>query len=366
MKTTHKSVLWARALVGKSLRSNCKLADLALEVKKYKFRPIYGLINLDEGREYSHRTCYHLLYNNYKRKESDRTNSISSHQKRCAKDKKYRAKMKRELKPRKVKSFKGAFEYINGWDKRKLLQISSLGIISNKFPSNCALVPISLEAANQLNIKLVTRGYDWPIKPDIKTHHYHESGETTWKNGRAVGYTRAKNVNYIQSVGLIVSLKEAKFIFNGIQYVINLSESINWAIDNNGIKIIRGNDDYHIEAHDIISWDETKTIAKLNELAKTRKHLELEKQLEEKSYEGLHINYRDSIMAGNCNAGTGVFVNRLGLDRTKHYLATDLLKKCPVDSLQRLRIAIKFAARRLAKEMNVGYSILSEHAFIST
>jgi hypothetical protein len=62
------------------------------------------------------------------------------------------------------------------------------------------LLSVSARDAENAGVRVVRRGADWTIKPCRSESRYeHAAGETTWKNGRPVSYSRASNDTLIES-----------------------------------------------------------------------------------------------------------------------------------------------------------------------
>lgn len=145
-----------------------------------------------------------------------------------------------------------------------------------------------------------------------------------------------------------------------------------WGADNNGPRIIRISDgaDYHpttdqlgymvsaaFQPHDIIGWITTlaenaeRRLAELAGQAAT-------KAAEDEFARSGYVCRSDSLRAGNCAAGTDAWIKNHGLDPLRHYPARAV--RAIADS-ERVRIALRNAARRHAAEIATGVCQLADH-----
>jgi hypothetical protein len=177
-----------------------------------------------------------------------------------------------------------------------------------------------------------------------------------------VGYTSAINNHYIPSFGVLNPKTLLWRVGNKSAKMVAPDEYI-WMIDQYGIKLcheIRQAEDYHPSAAEL--WDGLtveKVVEKININKQQREAMEAKKLAERAEIEGVYICLKDSIRAGNCQAGSIGFCNARQLIHTQHYPATKILD-LGMDN-QRVRIAIKAAAIRHQKEMAQGYALLEEH-----
>lgn len=298
-------------------------------------------------------------------------------------DKKFAANKVKTLRPVEVRTLKALDKYAKGYNDRKylwhLLKESGCKmketVKAHVLPLNAALLPISEVICEGFNIKLVKRGKDWSISPSYENRLDYTPSETIWKNGKAVGYERAKNNNLVRSLALLLNDQTVIFDVNykTTTYTLPENSDLHFDIDHNGLRVVSGKDDYHLRAKDLFSFEGKNAYYNLNEAfigylrgmiarnADLRRKIELERAIEEKEYENVAVCYKDSIRAGNCEAGTQSFVSRMGLDARRHYSAQELLKLNVNGDIGRLKLTLKAAAIRCRREMEQGYSVLSEH-----
>ena len=195
-----------------------------------------------------------------------------------------------------------------------------------------------------------------------ETNFHHEAGETTWKNGKPVSYTRASYENKIQSFGLIKK-NTLYFIFNGNKGQMAAPVGCKWEVDDNGIKLVRGRDDFHPMADDLLSKKPIELILrKIAENAEKRKMWEAKTLVDKAEMEGIFVCAADSLRAGNCQSGTINFIERYGLTPSKHYSASEIFSRAKDSSdAGRLKIAIAAAIYRTKKENERGFAELQEH-----
>jgi len=126
-----------------------------------------------------------------------------------------------------------------------------------------------------------------------------------------------------------------------------------WDADANGLRlssIARPTDDFHPDSEDLrkgVGYILHRAVALLEkrhaEAAKARR----EKRLLLKGSRGVRVGLRDSLDAGNCEAGARAFALRHGLDPDGYYTPARLLKLEPDND--RVKLAIAAAIRRSAK-----------------
>ena len=176
-----------------------------------------------------------------------------------------------------------------------------------------------------------------------------------------MSYSRAENITYVRSIGLVKNPQTLVADLNGRKITVTLPEGIRWDIDVNGLRAVRGRDDYHIDADDLLMADPLAQITLLlDKNAALRRETELRQAAEQAENEGVYVCLADSLRAGNCRAGSESFASRHHLDTRKHYPALELLKQANGDG-QRVKLAITAAKLRHSREMAQGFALLTEH-----
>ena len=146
-----------------------------------------------------------------------------------------------------------------------------------------------------------------------------------------------------------------------------------WDIDANGIRIMSLTDsrcDYHPTAKDLLNKIDLRLVARENlATRKQQEALAREQKKNEKraialiskaEREGATVCMRDSLRAGNCQAGSESWARRHGLDPKGHYAPSQLSEIANGDGL-RVAIVIATAIRRHRVEMDRGFAELSDH-----
>lgn len=152
-----------------------------------------------------------------------------------------------------------------------------------------------------------------------------------------------------------------------------------WERDANGVKLVSVADprnDYHPDSEDLRTLSPRQLAAKLRANAATRRAADKlaraeaaktkKQQAEDRSamrraeQEGAEICLADSIRAGNCQAGTKNFADRHGLDISKHYRPTQILKIANGEA-HRVRLAVAVGLRRHRHEMDQGFCVIADH-----
>ena len=225
------------------------------------------------------------------------------------------------------------------------------------------LVDCSEETARRAGAPTCFRGKDagfftsfWPSRIDSTP------GSTEWKNGRPVSYTRATNDTYVRSFAVLSEHPSGtiSYVLHNTQYVITCRTG-QWQIDEHGLKLVIGPDDYHPLADDLIADDAAdKLVAKLHENARIRKETAARFMAEAAELDGIVVCAADSVRSGNCIQGTRSWAAAHGLDVSRHYAPIELLSRSN-GYISRVRLAIKAAAIRHSNEMSNGYSVIEDH-----
>ena len=225
---------------------------------------------------------------------------------------------------------------------------------------------VDSETAKRHGVKLIMRGKDASvISTKSPSHLVHHDGETEWKNGKAVKYTRATNNNHVRSSAVIAGPQELHYVCHETRYKVLLPVGYTWGIDGNGLRaVMTGStaDDYHPNAADLIRecCVPGHIVHKITTNRKTRQRYAAEHAAELAQIAGVFVCLADSLRAGNCRQGTIVFAERHGLDIRKHYAAPDLLAQANGDA-GRVRIAITAARIRHDRENAQGFCNFADH-----
>jgi hypothetical protein len=208
-------------------------------------------------------------------------------------------------------------------------------------------------------------GEDATIEPTRRSSHgHHNSGETTWKNGEPVSYTRAQHDNFVRSFALIrpADPRTVDYVFHLTEVSLTLPDGYVWGNDINGLRAVHGADDFHVSAPDLLAKNAVEKIVEfISKNAETRRRRAAELLAEKAEIEGIFCCVADSLRAGNCLAGTRGFAERHQLDIHRHYHAPELLQIANGDT-SRVRIVIQAARNQARIDAERGFSVLAEHA----
>jgi hypothetical protein len=191
----------------------------------------------------------------------------------------------------------------------------------------------------------------------------HSAGETEWRNGRPVNYTRAIHDNYVRSFALIRSAdtRTVDYIFHETKITITLPDGYTWGEDQGGLRAVHGADDYHVTALEMLAKNAVENIvAKISENAKIRRELAAQRLAEEADMQGVYVCVADSLRGGNCLAGTMSFAQRHNFSPAHHYTAIEIFRQANGDT-GRARLAIQAAINRTRIENDRGYAELYDH-----
>lgn len=228
-------------------------------------------------------------------------------------------------------------------------------------PVRFARIPMTIDAADRVGAKVVRRGRNWVLCSTLGPwKHVHESGETQWKGGQPKKYTRATNITYVTSWGLIESPTVLRVRIDTTDMTLVLPAGYSWDIDANGLRAVHDatGDDYHPDADDVL--DDAEHIASLIVLNRAVRRSQRRLEYIQSQPETLRVCFRDSITAGNCGVGTAAFCRRHNLDTRRHYTAAELLAISNGDAA-RVKLVVQAAARREALEMEQGYCVIADH-----
>jgi len=162
--------------------------------------------------------------------------------------------------------------------------------------------------------------------------------------------------------------KSLVFCYAAKKTVLAPPHGYKWDKDQDGIRLVSLTDsrkDYHPNSDDLRSYSRSAIRAKI--LANFARRQVVEKDaraaalaVKAAEAEGLAVCMRDSLSAGNCEAGTMSFARLHDLDPQKHYCPTVLLKKAN-GQLDRVRLAVAVGLRRHRREMKNGICFLADH-----
>lgn len=223
-----------------------------------------------------------------------------------------------------------------------------------------ALVPTHPTLARKMGAEINMSGKNAKIIPCRKeSHRHHESGVTHWRNGRPRSYDRAVNDNYVRSLALIVSPQRIEYVLHTTHIMVELPKPYHWDTDQHGLKVVRGKDDYHPHACDLLDGAK-HLVPALDRNRERRREAERLQAVRAAELEGVYVCVSDSVKAGNCQVGTLNYARQHHLDTHMHYAAGALLKMSNGDEWAVER-AIKVAAKRHHRECGAGVCHLSDH-----
>ena len=200
------------------------------------------------------------------------------------------------------------------------------------------------------------RGKDAQVIPhDGPSYLHHEEPETEWKNGRPVRYTRATYDNYVRSIAYVDG-QTLDYLIHYTRNQVTLPNEYEWHVDENGLCArdkVRTAADYHVDASWLLAGaDAIVQIIESNR--ERREQLAAERAIERAKMRGVYVGIRDSVRAGNCEAGTRQFASRHKLDPKRRYPAEQLFELANGNA-DRVRIAIAAAVKRHKQELEQGY-----------
>jgi len=154
----------------------------------------------------------------------------------------------------------------------------------------------------------------------------------------------------------------------GKVHSVKLPKGYRWDIDANGLVLLdRQGNDYHPTASDLVAAEpDPRKLARLLKegiaarkaaRAKAKQQSEILKKAEK---EGASVCLRDSIVSGNCRAGSEQWARNHGLNPHSHYSPSQLLAMANGNA-SRVAIVVAAAIRRHRREMDSGRCELAEH-----
>jgi hypothetical protein len=199
-------------------------------------------------------------------------------------------------------------------------------------------------------------------------------------------YTHYTYTRLIQSWGYVVSPKSIYVRIDHnqglISRLLSAPRGYYFSYDKNGIKIVSNSNkkiEYHPTAFDFVhvvsSSNKFKDIIQnAKYLYQVRKDNEKRQRLEKRKEseivrfiktaenQGCFVSFVDSILAGNCQAGTEAWTARCGLNKNQHYRPSLLLEHgAKLGNEKLVKLAVFQAIRRHQREISQGYSVLAHH-----
>ena len=222
------------------------------------------------------------------------------------------------------------------------------------------LISVNSRTARLAGCAINMTGKDAIIKPVVRSSYgYHSPGETEWKNGRPVSYTRATHENYVRSFAIFGDNPQTIcYALHGTEYTITLPDGYAWRADMYGlcayITSSQG-DDFHVDAYYLLKGA-ADIVKRLESNRQRRIQIETKYWAEIADMDGVWVGVDDSIRAGNCRVGTQIFATKHGLDINRHYPALEVFRLGSLDVMFGLvRLAITAATLRHKHEMECGY-----------
>jgi len=186
-----------------------------------------------------------------------------------------------------------------------------------------------------------------------------EPGQSQWKNGRVVSYTRATDDSYVLSAARLSNAILTYFFQEpaGEREVCwyPAPEGTRWDHDANGVRLVRGADDYHPTSQDL-RMGMSRIVGLLEHNAMQRAKIAAENVATLADTTGVKVSLQDSINGGNCEGGTLAWAKRYGItDRNALVEPAALLRL--VDNrgdVVRVRCAIRAAVARHYEDLDQG------------
>ena len=224
----------------------------------------------------------------------------------------------------------------------------------------CSLIQIDPATATEAGAKICRMGKDYRVRPTWGTESriVRCPGETRWKRGRPVRYTRAQNTTYVPSWGLILDDGTLQVRIGQRDMLIAQHVGHHWDVDRYGLRLVRDSDgaDYHPSAADLLVGLSLPHIIASAALSRQSTQLADTGDLSE-----IYVCRRDSWLGGNCRVGTEAWVQQHKI-RNGHVRA-DIVRRFAQDSQSWMsaKKAVAVAAKRHLLEMQRGVCDLSEH-----
>jgi hypothetical protein len=192
---------------------------------------------------------------------------------------------------------------------------NTLQYVTNGVPSQAVKVRVTEEWARKAGAPLNMRGYDARIIPTLRSSYgIHTEGETEWKHGQPVGYTRATHDNYVRSFA-IINGRELHYAIHTKELHLTAPEGCTWRVDSLGFAMVAPDGfEYHPTWSDIWSRDVEEHMVRYINIAREQRRAVAETL--PNGAEDCRVTLEDSRKAGNCVEGTLRFCQlRLGMAR---------------------------------------------------
>jgi hypothetical protein len=181
--------------------------------------------------------------------------------------------------------------------------------------SPAVTVKVTEEWARKAGAPLNMRGSDARIIPTRRSSYgIHTGGETEWKHGKPVFYTRAVHDNYVRSFALING-RELHYAIHTKELHLTAPEGYTWRVDSLGFAMVAPDGfEYHPTWSEIWSRDAEEHMVRYINIAREQRRAVADTL--PKGAEDCWVTLEDSRKAGNCVEGTLRFCQlRLGMAR---------------------------------------------------
>lgn len=243
---------------------------------------------------------------------------------------------------------------------------------------SAAALSVDADYAESIGASVVRRGKDWKVigttrVPDIG--YSHSYGETEWRRGRAVGYTRATNTTRVLAAadvrrGILYAAIAARPALGDLRTItLRAPQGYRWDRDQAGVRLVSRTSpdaDFHPTAAQIAaarSGECANIVAAL--IAAMAQRAETAARNSPAAMAALladgYVCRADSLRAGNCAVGTDAWIGRAGLDPRAHVRA-DVVERLGAGNA-RVTSVLQAAAARHARECALGVAMLAEHGY---
>ncbi len=230
-------------------------------------------------------------------------------------------------------------------------------------PATPILVTIDDNAAAAVGWRTYRRCSDRRVIPTAAPSRLdHVAAESECRGGRWRTAVSASARDYVRSVAVIDG-GTCTYLAHQTLRTIALPAGWVWDVDANGLRALRVTDgaDHHVTAADLLDGAD-EIIARAEEQAAARAAVEARVASEATAVAEVEVCAVDARRAGNCEAGIVAWAGQHALSLRAHVPAPVLLRMAARDPQEsRVRLAVRVAAERHAREVQAGYCLVADH-----
>lgn len=229
-------------------------------------------------------------------------------------------------------------------------------------PAKPILVAIDDESADSVGWHTYRRCSDRRVLPTAGPSRLeHVAAISEYRGGRWKTAVSARARDYVRSVAVIDSAT-CTYLAHCTLRTITLPAGWTWDVDGQGLRALRADGaDHHVTAADLLGGAD-EIVAAAERQARLRAEAEARAAAESATVAEVQVCVADARRAGNCEAGIAAWAGQHELPLAAHVPAPVLLRLAARDpQALRVRLTVRVAAERHAREVQAGYCLVDDH-----